>query len=188
MLPGRTHPTPAGRNEGANRASVIGRSRQVGCDTPVGSRLPVAVLRPQSPLSAPDAEANHTGNIGSKTVRRRLGDLPVKYRLHRCKPVSENFAVQICSPDAGLAAQSRTYVSAIPVKQAAEPQTIVRTSVRRRNIFIYVSHAAEACRAYAPVGDVYGASELFCEADAAVHENGAPKADSGDEGDGRHTR
>ena len=78
MLPGRTHPTPAGRNEGANRASVIGRSRQVGCDTPVGSRLPVAVLRPQSPLSAPDAEANHTGNIGSKTVRRRLGDLPVK--------------------------------------------------------------------------------------------------------------
>ena len=32
----------------------------------------------QSPLSAPDAEANHTGNIGSKTVRRRLGDLPVK--------------------------------------------------------------------------------------------------------------
>ena len=108
--------------------------------------------------------------------------------MHRCKPVSENFAVQICSPDAGLAAQSRTYVSAIPVKQAAKPQTIVRTSVRRRNIFIYVSHAAEACRAYAPVGDVYGASELFCEADAAVHENGAPKADSGDEGDGRHTR
>ena len=50
----------------------------MGCDTPVGSRLPVAVLRPQSPLSAPDAEANHTGNIGSKTVRRRLGDLPVK--------------------------------------------------------------------------------------------------------------
>lgn len=78
MLPGRTHPTPAGRNEGANRASVIGRSRQVGCDTPVGSRLPIAVLRPQSPLSAPDAEANHTGNIGSKTVRRRLGALPVK--------------------------------------------------------------------------------------------------------------
>ena len=49
MLPGRTHPTPAGRNEGANRASVIGRSRQVGCDTPVGSRLPVAVLRPPKP-------------------------------------------------------------------------------------------------------------------------------------------
>lgn len=42
--------------------------------------------------------------------------------------------------------------------------------------------------AYAPVGDVYGASELFCEADAAVHENGAPKANSGDEGNGRHTR
>ena len=78
LTPGRTHPTPAGRNEGANRASVIGRSRQVGCDTPVGSRLPIAVLRPQSPLSAPDAEANHTGNIGSKTVRRRLGALPVK--------------------------------------------------------------------------------------------------------------
>ena len=82
----------------------------------------------------------------------------------------------------------RDSVSAIPVKQAAKPQTIVRTSIRRRNIFIYVSHATEACRAYAPVGDVYGASELFCEADAAVHENGAPKANSGDEGNGRHTR
>ena len=78
MLPGRTHPTPAGRNEGANRTSVIGRGCQVGRNASVGSRLPVAVLRPQSPLSAPDAEANHTGNIGSKTVRRRLGALPVK--------------------------------------------------------------------------------------------------------------
>ena len=129
------------------------------------------------------------GISGSKNLRRRLGGSASEntgcIAANRYQKI---FAVQICSPDAGLAAQSRTYVSAIPVKQAAEPQTIVRTSVRRRNIFIYVSHAAEACRAYAPVGDVYGASELFCEADAAVHENGAPKADSGDEGDGRHTR
>ena len=128
------------------------------------------------------------GNIGSKTVRRRLGALPVKIPVASLQTGIRKFAVQICSPDAGLAAQSRTYVSAIPVKQAAKPQTIVRTSIRRRNIFIYVSHATEACRAYAPVGDVYGASELFCEADAAVHENGAPKANSGDEGNGRHTR
>ena len=56
------------RIEGANRASVIVRSRLVACDTPVGSRLPVAVLRPQSPLSAPDAEADHTGNIEKRVT------------------------------------------------------------------------------------------------------------------------
>lgn len=189
MLPGRTHPTPAGRNEGANRASVIGRSRQVGCDTPVGSRLPIAVLRPQSPLSAPDAEANHTGNIGSKTVRRRLGALPVKIPVASLQTGIRKFCCTNMFSGCGTC-RTEPYIRirAIPVKQAAKPQTIVRTSIRRRNIFIYVSHATEACRAYAPVGDVYGASELFCEADAAVHENGAPKANSGDEGNGRHTR
>ena len=68
MLPGRTHPASASRNEGANRTSVIGRGCQVGRNASVGSRLPVAVLRPQSPLSAPDAEADHTGNIEKRVT------------------------------------------------------------------------------------------------------------------------
>lgn len=84
--------------------------------------------------------------------------------------------------------RARTYVSAIPVKQAAEPQTIVEFASVRRRTSLFMFPMRRSVPGYAPVGDVYGASELFCEADAAVHENGAPKADSGDEGDGRHTR
>ena len=40
----------------------------MGRNASVGSRLPVAVLRPQSPLSAPDAEADHTGNIEKRVT------------------------------------------------------------------------------------------------------------------------